>query len=149
MPLTDKGKQEAVDAGKLLKEKGFTFNIAFTSVLQRAIKTYHTIADELDISWIPHTKHWRLNERHYGNLQGLNKAETAEKFGEELVTKWRRSYSVAPPELDRDDKRHPRFRHQYYNLPEEALPKTESLESAAARVMPFWYDTICPLVLDY
>ena len=90
-----------------------------------------------------------MNERHYGNLQGLNKAETAEKYGEDQVKIWRRSYATPPPELDFDDERHPRFQHQYYNLPAEALPATESLKTAAERVMPFWYDTICPQVLDY
>ena len=97
--LSDQGVQEAIEAGKLLKEKNFHFDVAYTSVLQRAIKTYYTIADQLDINWVPHHKHWRLNERHYGALQGLNKAETTEKHGEEQVKMWRRSYDILPPQL--------------------------------------------------
>ena len=97
--LSDQGVQEAIEAGRLLKEKNFHFDVAYTSVLQRAIKTYYTIADQLDINWVPHHKHWRLNERHYGALQGLNKAETTEKHGEEQVKMWRRSYDILPPQL--------------------------------------------------
>ena len=106
----------------MLKKKRFTFDIAYTSVLQRAIKTYYTIADQLDLNWIPHNKHWRLNERHYGALQGLNKAETTEKHGEEQVLKWRRSYDIPPPPLDPDDDRHPRFHPMYEHLPFDAIP---------------------------
>jgi len=97
----------------MLREGGYTFDVCYTSVLQRAIKTYYTIAGELDLNWIPHYKHWRLNERHYGALQGLNKAETAKKHGEEQVLQWRRSYDIPPPSLDLDDERHPRFAQQY------------------------------------
>ena len=107
VPLSTAGIQEAKDAGQLLKEKGYNFDIAYTSVLQRAINTYHTISQELNIGWIPHHKTWRLNERHYGALQGLNKAETAEKHGEEKVLQWRRSYDIPPPALTIDDERHP------------------------------------------
>lgn len=109
MPLSEHGVTEAIEAGKMLREKGFTFDVAFTSVLQRAIKTYYTVSDQLDLSWIPHHKHWRLNERHYGALEGLNKAETSKKHGEDQVLIWRRSYDIPPPELDVDDERHPRF----------------------------------------
>ena len=133
----------------MLRDKGFThFDVAYTSVLKRAINTYYTISNELGLHWIPHHKHWRLNERHYGALQGLNKAETAQKHGEEQVLKWRRSYDIPPPELDLDDERHPRFAPQYQNLPTDALPRTESLSITVDRVMPFWNDTICPSVLD-
>jgi len=111
--LSEHGEKEAVEAGKMLKERGFTFDVAFTSVLSRAINTYYTISNELDLAWIPHHKSWRLNERHYGNLQGLNKAETTAKFGEAQVLEWRRSYSIPPPALELDDARHPRFAPQY------------------------------------
>lgn len=102
----------------------------------------------MGLHWIPHHKHWRLNERHYGNLQGLNKAETAEKFGEEQVLIWRRSYDIPPPPLELDDERHPRFAPQYQKLPTDALPNTESLAITVDRVLPFWHDTICPAILD-
>jgi 2,3-bisphosphoglycerate-dependent phosphoglycerate mutase len=132
----------------MLKKKKFKFDIAFTSVLQRAIKTYYTIADQLDLNYIPHHKHWRLNERHYGALQGLNKAETTEKHGEEQVLKWRRSYDIPPPALEVDDDRHPRFSPMYENLPLDAIPATESLKITVDRVLPYWFDTIAPQVLD-
>jgi 2,3-bisphosphoglycerate-dependent phosphoglycerate mutase len=149
VPLSEHGKIEAVEAGQMLKDKGFThFDVAYTSVLKRAINTYYTISDELGMHWIPHHKHWRLNERHYGALQGLNKAETAAKHGEEQVLQWRRSYDIPPPELDLDDERHPRFLPQYQKLPIGALPKTESLATTVDRVLPFWNDTICPTILD-
>jgi len=149
VPLSEAGVTEAVAAGKMLKDKGFSFDVAYTSVLQRAINTYYTIAGQLDLAWIPHHKHWRLNERHYGALQGLNKAETAKKHGEEQVLKWRRSYDIPPPELNLDDERHPRFAPQYQQLPTDALPRTESLKTTVDRVLPFWHDTICPSVLDH
>lgn len=148
VPLSTHGVEEAIEAGQMLKEQGFQFDLAYTSVLQRAIKTYYTIADQLDINWIPHHKHWRLNERHYGALQGLNKAETTAKHGEEQVLQWRRSYDIPPPPLDFDDERHPRFAPQYQNLPNDALPRTESLKITVDRVLPFWHDTICPQILD-
>ena len=132
----------------MLKERGYNFDIAFTSVLQRAINTYHGISQELNCGWIPHQKTWRLNERHYGALQGLNKAETAEKHGEAQVLQWRRSYNIPPPPLDLEDERHPRFAPQYQDLPLDALPQTESLETTIERVLPFWNDTICPSVLE-
>mmetsp|Transcript_7927 Transcript_7927/g.13304 ORF Transcript_7927/g.13304 Transcript_7927/m.13304 type:complete len:255 (-) Transcript_7927:137-901(-) len=148
VPLSQKGIQEAMEGGQMLKKRGYTFDVAYTSVLQRAIKTYYSIADQLDNVWIPHHKHWRLNERHYGALEGLNKSETAAKHGEEQVLIWRRSYDIPPPELELDDERHPRFAPQYKGLPADALPKTESLKTTIDRVLPFWHDTICPSILD-
>ena len=122
--------------------------MAFTSVLTRAIMTYNNVATELGCHYIPVTKHWRLNERHYGALQGLNKAETAAKHGEEKVMLWRRSYDIPPPELDIDDERHPRQDPRYQGLPLDVLPKTESLKITVDRVLPFWYDQICPRILE-
>jgi len=144
--LTAQGHEEARQAGKLLKEKGFDFDIAYTSTLQRAIKTYNNIAGEMDCNWIPLNKSWRLNERSYGALQGLNKAETAEKHGEAQVKIWRRSYDIPPPELSLDDERHPRFAKMYSHLPVDALPCTESLKTTCDRVLPYWNDTIAPMV---
>jgi 2,3-bisphosphoglycerate-dependent phosphoglycerate mutase len=122
--------------------------VAFTSVLTRAISTYNTIASELNCHYIPVHKHWRLNERHYGALQGLNKSETAAKHGEEQVLVWRRSYDIPPPELTLDDERHPKFDQRYSGLPLDVLPKTESLKLTVDRVLPYWYDAICPAVLQ-
>jgi 2,3-bisphosphoglycerate-dependent phosphoglycerate mutase len=146
--LTATGVQEATEAGKLLKEKGYDFDVAYTSTLQRAIKTYHNIAGELGCLWIPQQKTWRLNERHYGALQGLDKSETAAKHGEEQVLIWRRSYDIPPPELEMIDPRHPQFERMYRNLPIDVLPRTESLKTTVDRVLPFWYDTIAPDVLQ-
>ena len=129
-------------------EKGYEFDLAHTSNLTRAIKTYNTVAEEMGHLWIPHYKSWRLNERHYGALQGLNKAETAEKHGEEQVLKWRRSYDIPPPELEMDDERHPRFDRRYGLLPPDVLPRTESLKITVDRVLPYWNDTICPQVMQ-
>ena len=140
--------KEAVHAGQLLKQNGYLFDIAHTSVLTRAIMTYNTIATELGCHYIPVHKHWRLNERHYGALQGLNKAETAAKHGEEKVKLWRRSFDVPPPELSLDDERHPKFDPRYAGLPLDVLPATESLKITIDRVLPYWYDQICPQVLD-
>ena len=123
--LTDKGHEEARDAGKVLKEKGFEFDVAHTSVLKRAILTYNDIVDEIDHHHIPVHKSWRLNERHYGALQGLNKAETAEKHGVDQVMLWRRSFDIPPPALEESDERHPRFEQKYALLPKAALPCTE------------------------
>ena len=138
--LTENGVKEAQFAGQLLKQNGYQFDLAFTSVLTRAIMTYNNVATELGCHYIPVTKHWRLNERHYGALQGLNKAETAAKHGEEKVMLWRRSYDIPPPELDIDDERHPRQDARYQGLPLDVLPKTESLKITVDRVLPFWYD---------
>lgn len=149
VPLSAHGKEEAIEAGKMLKEKGFLFDTCYTSVLQRAIKTWYTISDQLDLHYISHHKHWRLNERHYGALQGLNKAETAAKHGEDQVLIWRRSYDVPPPALTLEDERHPQHSPLYYRLPSDALPSTESLKITVDRVLPFWHDTIAPAVLDH
>jgi len=138
--LTPQGVEEAKQAGQLLKQRGFEFDSAHTSVLTRAIKTYNMIAEEMGSLWIPHYKSWRLNERHYGALQGLNKAETAEKHGEAQVKIWRRSYDVPPPALGLDDQRHPRFDRRFSHLPPDVLPCTESLKITVDRVLPYWYD---------
>lgn len=140
--LTEKGEQEAVDAGRLLRELGYDFDIAFTSVLIRAIRTLWLMLDEMDRVWIPVVRDWRLNERHYGALQGLNKSETAAKYGDEQVHIWRRSYDVLPPELAIDDERHPSHDVRYASV--ENLPATESLASTLQRVRPCWNDLIAP-----
>ena len=142
--LSDTGVAEAHQAGKLLKEGGYVFDLAITSVLKRAIRTLWITLDELDQMWIPVFNAWQLNERHYGALQGLNKAETAEKYGQEQVKLWRRSYSVPPPALDWDDPRHPRFDPRYASLTKEELPAFESLELTLKRVLPYWFDQVAP-----
>lgn len=142
--LTDLGKAEAVEAGKLLKDGGYDFDIAYTSVLKRAIKTLNIIQDVMDRDWLPVVRAWQLNERHYGALQGLNKAETAKEYGEERVKIWRRSYDVPPPALDLDDERHPRFDRRYASLTPEQLPATESLKITLERVLPYWRSTLAP-----
>lgn len=142
--LSDTGIAEAHQAGKLLKEGGYVFDVAFTSVLKRAIRTLWISMDELDQMWIPVFNAWQLNERHYGALQGLNKAETAEKYGQDQVKIWRRSYSTPPPALDWDDPRHPRFDPRYASLSKEDLPAYESLELTLKRVLPYWFGQIVP-----
>ncbi len=144
--LTELGRSEALASAKLLKEGGYTFDLAFTSVLRRAIHTLWIILQEMNLEWIPVTNAWQLNERHYGALQGLNKSETAEKFGETQVKLWRRSYDVPPPALDWDDKRHPRFDPRYASLTPEQLPATESLKITLERVLPYWHSTLAPTV---
>jgi len=144
--LTPAGHTEAIEAGKLLKEGGYKFDIAHTSVLTRAIRTFNNISGEMGNSWIPLHKTWRLNERHYGALQGLNKAETAAKHGEEQVTKWRRSYAIPPPELDLEDLRHPQHEPRYADVPLDVLPRTESLATTLDRVLPYWFDSISPQI---
>jgi len=144
--LTEQGKAEAHTGGKLLKEDGYVFDIAYTSVLKRAIKTLWAVLEETGLEWIPVVRAWQLNERHYGNLQGLNKAETAEKFGDEQVKIWRRSYDVPPPPLEDSDERHPRFDPRYAGLSAEELPATESLKITLERVLPFWHSTIVPTI---
>jgi len=144
--LTEKGKLEAEMAGKLIKEGNYEFDVAFTSVLKRAIKTLAIIQETMDLDWIPVIRAWQLNERHYGNLQGLNKAETAEKFGEAQVKIWRRSYDVAPPALSLDDLRHPRFDRRYAEVDPAQLPGTESLKITLERVLPYWHSTIAPMI---
>lgn len=144
--LTEQGMAEAKQAGQLLKEGGYDFDIAYTSVLKRAIKTLNIIQEEMGLEWIPVVRAWQLNERHYGALQGLNKAEMAEKFGEAQVKIWRRSYDVPPPALEWDDERHPRFDRRYAGLKPEQLPATESLKITLERVLPFWHSTLAPTI---
>jgi 2,3-bisphosphoglycerate-dependent phosphoglycerate mutase len=146
--LTEKGSGEAVEAGRLLRKEGFVFDVAFTSVLKRAIKTLWIALEEMDLMWIPVHNHWRLNERHYGALQGLNKAETAEKHGIEQVKIWRRSYDIPPPALTRDDDRYPGKDPRYASLRPEEVPLTESLKDTVARFLPYWKETIAPVVLS-
>ncbi len=140
--LTDLGRQEAADAGRCLREQGYEFDLAFTSVLTRAIRTLWIMLDEMDRMWIPVVRDWRLNERHYGALQGLNKAETAAKYGEEQVHVWRRSYATPPPPLEPDDERHPRHDPRYAGI--TGLPATESLATTLDRVQPCWNELIAP-----
>src|SRR5688572_5298681 len=142
--LTAQGREEARAAGRLLRDGGFEFTVAFTSVLKRAIRTLWIIEDEMDRMWMPVERDWRLNERHYGALQGLDKAETTEKYGAEQVKIWRRSYDVPPMPLDDDDPRHPKFDARYRAIPAAELPATESLKDTLQRVMPCWRDRIVP-----
>ncbi|ETD67034.1 phosphoglyceromutase [Pelistega indica] len=140
--ITETGRQQAWDAGKLLKSEGYTFDVAYVSVLKRAIRTLWTALDAMDMMYLPVKKSWRLNERHYGALQGLNKAETAAEYGEEQVLIWRRAYAIAPNPLSLDDERHPRFDARYAGLKPEELPRTECLKDTVARVIPIWNDEI-------
>jgi len=144
--LSEKGVEEAHQAGKVLKQEGYTFDIAFTSVLKRAIKTLYIVLEEMDLMWIPVIKSWRLNERHYGALQGLNKAETAEKYGMEKVKLWRRSYDVPPPPLDENDERYPGKDPRYKDLDKKDIPLTESLKLTVERFLPYWHETIAPTI---
>jgi len=144
--LTDLGMEEAHEAGKLLREGGYVFDVAYTSVLRRAIQTLWVVLQEMSLEWIPVTNAWQLNERHYGALQGLNKAETAQKFGEAQVKIWRRSYDIPPPALELDDERHPRFDPRYASLTPEQLPATESLKITLERVLPYWHSTLSPMI---
>ena len=144
--LAEKGMNEAREAGRLMKAQGFSFDLAFTSVLKRAIRTLWLALDEMDLLWIPVTKSWRLNERHYGALQGLNKAETAAKFGDEQVLIWRRSYDIPPPALEKSDTRYPGQDPRYTGLSEQELPLTECLKDTVNRFLPYWHETIVPQV---
>nr|MBN1228157.1 2,3-diphosphoglycerate-dependent phosphoglycerate mutase [Anaerolineae bacterium] len=144
--LTEQGVQEAHTAGQRLKAQGFTFDLAFTSVLRRAIKTLWIVQEELDLSWIPVHLSWRLNERHYGALQGLNKAETAAQYGEEQVHLWRRSYDTQPPPLAQDDPRYPGHDRRYQELDKQDIPLTESLKDTVTRFLPYWHEVITPVV---
>ncbi|MEI6321498.1 MAG: 2,3-diphosphoglycerate-dependent phosphoglycerate mutase [bacterium] len=144
--LNDKGRSEAKAAGELLKAEGFSFDRAFVSVLKRALYTLNAILAELDELWIPVEKSWRLNERHYGSLQGLNKAETATKFGDDQVLIWRRSYDVSPPPLEKSDERFPGNDPRYKNVPTSELPLTECLKDTVDRVLPYWHNEIAPAV---
>ncbi|WP_418991354.1 2,3-diphosphoglycerate-dependent phosphoglycerate mutase [Alistipes sp.] len=142
--LSEKGMAEAVEAGRTLRKEGFCFGQAFTSYLKRAVRTLDLALDALDQDWIPVAKSWRLNEKHYGSLQGLNKRETAEKYGDEQVHIWRRSYDVAPEPLAEDDPRNPRFDPRYRDVPAAELPRTESLADTVARILPYWKCEILP-----
>ncbi len=144
--LSEKGMEEAREAGRLLKERGFTFDVAYTSVLKRAIRTLWIVLDEMDLMWIPVFRDWRLNERHYGALQGLNKAQTSEKFGEEQVKIWRRSYDIRPPALEENDPRNPANDRRYQNLAKPQIPLTECLKDTVARFLPCWHESIAPAV---
>jgi 2,3-bisphosphoglycerate-dependent phosphoglycerate mutase len=142
--LSDKGREEALDAGRLMAEQKFEFDVAYTSVLKRAIRTLWIALDEMDMMWIPVHRSWRLNERHYGALQGLNKAETAAQHGETQVKVWRRSYDIPPPALTEEDPRHPSHDRRYASLSASQLPLTESLKDTVARFLPYWHETIAP-----
>ena len=144
--LSEKGRAEAADAGRLMKDAGIAFDLAFTSVLKRAIKTLNIALDEMDQLWLPVTKHWRLNERHYGALQGLNKAETAAKHGEAQVKIWRRSYDIPPPPLTPDDERWSGRDPRYKDLAPSEIPASESLKDTVGRFLPYWHETIAPAV---
>ena len=145
--LTPKGVQEAHEAGRLLAEGKYTFDLCFTSVLKRAIRTLWIVLDDMDLMWLPQHRSWRLNERHYGALQGLNKAETAEKYGEKQVLVWRRSYADPPPALTPDDPRFPGHDPRYADVPREQLPLAESLKDTVARFLPYWHERIAPEVM--
>ena len=144
--LSEKGIKEAKQAAELLKKEGYTFDIAYTSVLKRAIRTLWFVMDGMDLMWMPVVRSWRLNERMYGALQGLNKAETAEKYGAEQVHQWRRSYDVPPPALEKDDDRYPGKDRRYADMDEKDVPTTECLKDTVNRFLPYWKDTISPTI---
>jgi 2,3-bisphosphoglycerate-dependent phosphoglycerate mutase len=146
--LSDLGRTEAKQAGEQLKAEGFTFDVAFTSVLKRAIRTLWLVLDELDLMWIPVEHSWRLNERHYGDLQGLNKAQTAAKYGDQQVLIWRRSYDIPPPALEKADPRYPGRDPRYRQLGSDELPVTECLKDTVARFLPYWHEEIVPAIQD-
>ncbi len=146
--LSEKGIQEANKAGEVLKREGFTFDIAFTSVLKRAIKTLWIVLDKMDLIWVKVERSWRLNERHYGALQGLNKKDTAHEFGEEQVHVWRRSYDIPPSALEKKDPRYPGNEAKYKDLTEEELPLTECLKNTVARFLPYWHNVIVPVLKE-
>jgi len=144
--LTEKGREEAKKAGQAMKKEGYVFDVAYTSVLKRAIHTLWTVLDELDQAWIPVHRSWRLNERHYGALSGLNKSETAEKHGEEQVKIWRRSFDIPPPPLETSNPHHPSQDPRYTVLDPRVLPATESLKLTIDRVLPYWHDVLVPAI---
>ena len=146
--LSEKGRQEAAEGGRVLKAEGYHFDVAYTSVLKRAIRTLWIVLDEMDLMWIPVYRSWRLNERHYGALQGLNKSETAAKFGEDQVKVWRRSYDIRPPALERSDERYPGHDLRYRGLDVTELPLTECLKDTVERFLPYWHGTIAPAVRE-
>lgn len=148
VPLSEKGAGEALEAGRILLKEGYVFDVAYTSVLKRAIKTLWIVMEEMDLMWIPVYRSWRLNERHYGALQGLNKAETAEKHGMEKVKLWRRSYDLRPPALTPDDPRFPGRDPRYAGLSPDELPRTECLKDTVERFLPYWHQTIGPAVKE-
>jgi len=144
--LTEEGRKQAKQAGEILRQEGYTFDVAYTSVLKRAIRTLWIALDELDLMWIPVHRSWRLNERHYGGLQGLNKAETAAKYGDDQVKIWRRSYDIPPPALEKDDERYPGRDPRYAELSAAELPTTECLKDTVERFLPYWHEVIAPTV---
>ncbi len=144
--LSELGRQEALSSGKVLRQEGYTFDMAYTSVLKRAIHTLWIVLEEMELEWIPVVRGWQLNERHYGALQGLNKAEMAAQFGDAQVKIWRRSYDTPPPPLDLDDPRYPGKDRRYASLTPEQLPRCESLKDTVARMLPYWHTTIAPTV---
>jgi 2,3-bisphosphoglycerate-dependent phosphoglycerate mutase len=144
--LTDTGREEARNGGQLLREEGYTFDVAYTSVLKRSIRTLWIVLDEMDLMWLPVVRHWRLNERHYGALQGLNKAETAERHGDEQVQIWRRSYDIPPPAMDDDHPYSQAHDRRYADLTPEEMPRCEALKQTVERMLPYWHDTIAPEV---
>ncbi len=146
--LSERGVLEAIEAGRVLKMEGFQFRVAFTSYLTRAIRTLWLTLEEMDLLWIPVYKTWRLNEKHYGILQGLNKSEMAEKYGDQQVLLWRRSYDVPPPPMEIDDPRHPRFDRRYRDLKPSEIPATESLKETVERIVPYWKETISKRLME-
>ncbi|MEX1279385.1 MAG: phosphoglyceromutase [Acidimicrobiia bacterium] len=148
VPLTEKGIAEARESGRLMIEEGLVFDVVHTSLQKRAIHTANLALDEMDLDWLPVKRHWRLNERHYGALQGLDKKQTAEEHGAEQVFEWRRSYDVPPPALDPDDERHPRHDRRYAHLAPDILPATECLKDVVERMLPYWFDAIVPDLVD-
>lgn len=148
VPLSERGHEEAAAAGRLLRESGYTFDEAYTSVLKRAVRTLWYVLEEMDLLWVPVTRSWKLNERHYGALQGLNKAETAAKHGDEQVKIWRRSYDIPPPALETADERWPGHDRRYASLKESEIPVTECLKDTVDRVVPYWNDAIAPKIRD-
>jgi 2,3-bisphosphoglycerate-dependent phosphoglycerate mutase len=144
--LTEEGRKQAKQAGEILRQEGYTFDVAYTSVLKRAIRTLWIALDELDLMWIPVHRSWRLNERHYGGLQGLNKAETAAKYGDDQVKIWRRSYDIPPPALEKDDERYPGRDPRYAELSAAELPTTECLKDTVERFLPYWHEVIAPTI---
>ncbi len=146
--LSEKGMDEAKKAGEILRAEGYVFDMAFTSYLKRAIRTLWITLDQMDLMWIPVRRSWRLNEKHYGALQGLNKKETAGTFGEEQVHMWRRKYDMRPPALEKDDERHPSHEPKYAGLDEKDVPSTECLKDTVERFMPYWHDTISKEILS-
>jgi 2,3-bisphosphoglycerate-dependent phosphoglycerate mutase len=147
--LSERGIREAIEAGRTLKMEGFDFKVAYTSYLTRAIRTLNLVLEQMDLQWIPVYKTWRLNEKHYGTLQGLNKTEMAEQYGEAQVHIWRRSYDIPPPPLPSDDPRHPRFDHRYRNLSPSDIPSTEALKNTVERIVPFWKEEISQTLLEH